>query len=56
MCVCICTLTLINCLHGCLGLTELGFAMTLRDVEELVESYISSTEHERGQKYVKHDG
>ena len=30
--------------------------MTLRDVEELVESYISSTEHERGQKYVKHDG
>ena len=30
--------------------------MTLRDVGELVESYVSSTEHEREQKYLKHDG
>ena len=30
--------------------------MTLRDVGELVESYVSSTEHERGQMYLKHDG
>ena len=30
--------------------------MTLRDVRELVESYVSSTENERGQMYLKHDG
>ena len=26
--------------------------MTLRDVGQLVESYVSSTEHERGQMYL----
>ena len=30
--------------------------MTLRDVRELVASQVSSTEHERGQVYLKHDG
>ena len=30
--------------------------MTLRDVGELVESDVSSTEHERGPMYLKHDG
>ena len=30
--------------------------MTLRDVGELAESQVSSTEHERRQVYLKHDG
>ena len=30
--------------------------MTLRGVGEFLESYVSSAEHERGQKYLKHDG
>ena len=41
--------------HSALGIAELGFAMTLRDVEDLFKLYVISSQHERGLKYLKHD-
>ena len=38
------------------GLADLGFSMTVRDISELVQSYVEHSDHERGKKTFHYKG